>query len=444
MTEFVGGRSQAEYMARVRDLPQRKCLVVAVDVGKHSAMGLIADHCGQIFGDPVDFALTLPGATALEQAVRSAVHHSDAASVRIGIEAAGHYHRALAAHLRDRGFDVVELNPYQVKLARGQMGQARVKTDLRDCMAMIELLVRGQGWPLRASEEATAEQRAWVAHRRRKLHAAKALCAQIHALADTAVPGLTGCFTTGLESPTLRMLLATLPDPGRIAALDVTALVGHAADHGRRMLRPKASQVITAAREAMCVPEADRAIAARLLTGEMAEYETLLADLGAADRELAGLLQHTPAGVLLSVPGVGPVTASYYGAALGDPHRFSSADAAWRYAGLAPTSYESAGHRGSARINKIGSVELRQAVITLGVCVAQHHPDFAAYKQRLREAGKKPMVASIATAHRVHRLTFALMRSQQPYDAERWTAAVTAGRARNRPVTASAQVTRTT
>lgn len=444
MTEFVGGRSQAEYMTRVRDLPQKKCLVVAVDVGKRSAMGLIADHCGQIFGEPVDFELTLPGASALEHAVRSAARHSDAASIRIGIEAAGHYHRSLAARLRDRGFDVVELNPYQVKLARGQMGQARTKTDLRDCMAMIEMLIRGQGWPLRASEESTAEQRAWVAHRRRKLHAAKALGAQIHALADTAAPGLTSCFTTGLESKTLRMLLATLPHPGRIASLDTAALVRHAAAHGRRMLRPKASQVIAAAREAMCPPEADRAIAARLLSDELAEYETLLADLAAADRELARLLPRTAAGVLLSVPGVGPVTASYYGAALGDPHRFSSADAAWRYAGLAPTSYESAGHRGPARISKIGSVELRQAVIALGTGISLHHPDFAAYKQRLRDAGKKPMVAAIATAHRAHRLTFALMRSQQPYDAERWNTAVIAGRARSRPVTATHPPARTT
>ncbi|WP_431968703.1 IS110 family transposase [Actinacidiphila sp. bgisy160] len=234
-------------MTRVRDLPPGRCLVVAVDVGKLSAVGLIADHSGQIIGEPVDFALTLPGAEALELAIRSAVRHSGAVRVRVGIEAAGHYHRALAARLRESGVDVVELNPYHVKLARGQMGQARIKTDLRDCMAMVELLTRGQGWPLRADEAAMAEQRAWVAHRRRKLQAAKVLGSQIHSLADTAFPGLTGCFTTGLESPTLRMLLATLPDPARIACLDSTGLVKHAAAHGRRMLRPKAAQVIAAA-----------------------------------------------------------------------------------------------------------------------------------------------------------------------------------------------------
>ncbi|MFD1661607.1 hypothetical protein ACFSL4_26225 [Streptomyces caeni] len=109
MTEFVGGLSQAEYMARVRDLPQGRCLVVAVDVGKRSAMGLIADHCERISGEPVDFALTRPGAEALELAIRSAVRLNDAASVRVGIEAAGHYHRALAARLWEGGFDVVEL-----------------------------------------------------------------------------------------------------------------------------------------------------------------------------------------------------------------------------------------------------------------------------------------------------------------------------------------------
>ncbi|MET8538706.1 transposase [Streptomyces sp. NPDC005065] len=175
MTGFVGGRSQAGYMARVRDLPPGRCLVVAVDVGKRSAVGLIADHCGQIIGEPIAFELTLPGAEALELAVRTAAHRVAAVSVRVGIEAAGHYHRALAATLRKRGLDVVELNPYQVKMARAQLGQARLKTDVRDCMAMVELLVRGQGWPLRGDEAATAEQRAWVAHRRRKLEAAQVL-----------------------------------------------------------------------------------------------------------------------------------------------------------------------------------------------------------------------------------------------------------------------------
>jgi transposase len=290
-----------------------------------------------------------------------------------------------------------------------------------------------------------AEQVVWVAHRRRKLAAAQALGSQVHALADLAFPGLTGCFRTGLEAKTLRMLLATLPDPARVAVMSAEELVAHARCHRVRMTRPKAAQVIAAAGEAMCVPDAQRAAAAQLLTGEITVFDTLQRELAACDERLAQLLPDTPAGALTSIPGVGVLTASYYGAALGDPARFANAGAAYRYSGLTPTSYESAGRRAAAvRISKVGSVELRQAMIALGSGIALHHPDFAAYKRRLLDAGKKPMVATIAVAHRAHRLAFAVIRSQQPYDAAKW-ATSTAGRQRgDRSVTAASTATEAT
>ncbi|WP_432990352.1 hypothetical protein [Dactylosporangium sp. CA-233914] len=81
-------------------------------------------------------------------------------------------------------------------------------------MAMLELLVRGLGWPVYRKEGAMAGQVVWVALRWRKLAAAKVLGSRVHALADLAFPGLTGCFTTGLEAKTLRMLLGHAARPG--------------------------------------------------------------------------------------------------------------------------------------------------------------------------------------------------------------------------------------
>ncbi|HEY2764647.1 MAG TPA: IS110 family transposase [Pseudonocardiaceae bacterium] len=432
-------------MARVRDLAPQRCLVVPVDVGKHSAMALVADHYGQIVGDPFEFRLTVSGVDRLVTVIDGVTRRTAADSVRVGIEAAGHYHQALATTLRGKGFDVVELNPYQVKIARAQLGQARIKTDLRDCMAMVELLVRGQGWPLHREDGAVAEQAALVAHRRRKLAAAQALGSQIHALADVAFPGLTACFRTGLEAKTLRMLLATLADPARVATMSPDEVVRHAAGHQVRMVRPKAAQVIAAAAQAVCVPQRQRATAARLLAGDTARFEALLAELDACDRRLAEVLPQTPAQVLTSIPGVGVLTASYYGAALGDARRFASADAAYRHSGLAPTSYESAGRRSTkVRISKVGSVELRQAIIALGTGITLHHPEFAAYKRRLIDAGKKPIVATIAVAHRAHRLAFAIIRSQQPYEPTRWAASTSRTHGRSRSVMATAEATRTT
>jgi transposase len=312
-------------------------------------------------------------------------------------------------------------------------------------MAMVELLVRGQGWPLHREDGAVAEQAALVAHRRRKLAAAQALGSQIHALADIAFPGLTACFRTGLESKTLRMLLATLADPAGAATMRPDQMVRHAAEHHVRMLRPKAAQVIAAAAGAVCVPERQRATAADLLAGDATRFEALLAELGACDQRLAEVLPQTPAQVLTSIPGVGVLTASYYSAALGDAHRFTNADAAYRHSGLTPTSYESAGRRSSkVHISKIGSVELRQAIIALGTGITLHHPDFAAYKRRLVDAGKKPMVATIAVAHRAHRLAFAILRSQKPYESTRWATSTSRSHGQSRSVMAANKATSTT
>lgn len=94
---------------------------------------------------------------------------------------------------------------------------------------------------------------------------------------------------------------------------------------------------------------------------EMRRFETLLADPAVGDDRLAALLPGTPAAVLTSIPGVGVLTASYYGAALGDPLRFTNANAAYRYSGLAPSSHDSAGRRGnrarSARKGWLSSVK---------------------------------------------------------------------------------------
>jgi len=83
-----------------------------------------------------------------------------------------------------------------------------------------------------------------------------------------------------------------------------------------------------------------------------------------------------------------------YGAALGDPHRFANADA--RTGSLASPrlcTSQLVDCLGNAHISKVGSVELRDAIIWLGNAVALHHPDFAAYRRHLVETrGKKKMV----------------------------------------------------
>lgn len=428
MARFVGGDLQARFMARVRDVAPRRCLAVAVDVGKWSAMALIADHHGEVVTAPFEFRLDEPGVCKLLSGIEAASIDRDAAVCRVGVESAGHYHRTLVARLRAGGVEVVELNPAAVKEARAQQLLRRLKSDERDLGAMAELLVRGAGRLPQIRDDAMAAQAAWVAHRRRKVAAHVALSNQVQGHLDLVFPGLGACFDRILHTKAGMVIVRDLADPDRMRRLGSEGLRRFVARRGVVLRRAKADQLIAAAKVALRLPVAERIPIAALLSADVALLEAIDNEIRHADDELAGVLDSTPAGVLVTLPGVGVVRASAYGAAIGDPSRFANAGAAYRASGLVPAEYSSAGRRrGGQHISREGSVELRSAIIELGRGLAGHDDDFATYRRRLRSSGKRPAVAAVAVGRRAHRLAFAMLRTQQPYDPNRWAAAVADG-----------------
>jgi len=427
---LVSSPSQAEYMARIRDVDRERCLVVPVDVGKRSAMALVADHCHEVVVDPFAFDLNEAGFLELVAKADAYAEFVGAGSVRFGVESAGHYHRGIVTRLDAAGRDVVELNPSIVKDARGRIGARRVKTDVQDCLAIAEVLIDGLGHTPTQRSTAMSTQAAWVGKRRRKVEARGVLVRQLHAQVDLAFPHLTSCYSHGLDMASLRVIMAHICDPVRVVRLGPKRLREYVTNRGVRMWTLKAVEVVEAARLALAVPEGQRKAVELFVARDMALLEMLEAELAECDRQLAQVIAETPAGVLVSIPGVGVTAASYYGAALGDPHRFRNASAAYRYSGLSPASYESAG-KTSARtfISREGSAPLRHAIITMGRGMRSHEPDFDAYYQRLKSSGKPPLVALVAVGHRAHRLAFSMMRNQTIYDPQRWVEGVEKGRA---------------
>ena len=426
---FVGGDAQALFVEQVRGLDPQQCLLVPVDVGKVTAMALVADLYGEVVVEPFGFDLTEGGVSVLLGAVARAEAEREAVMVRVGIEAAGRYHRTLMACLRRRGLEVVELNPGAVAEARSGQGKRRLKSDVRDLAGMVDLLARGGGRPPQPVDTQMAVQSAWAGHRRRKLKARTALQNQVIGQIDVVFPGLTGCFSDLLETKAGRVIVHHICEPSRIRRLGVEGLRRYVAKRGCAMSRPKAAQVLAAAKSALRLDHAEHAAASAVLAADVALLETVGAEVERAVEILGEVLGQTPAGVLTTLPGIGVVRASNYGAALGDLHRFRNPAAAYRFSGLVPTDDESAGRRRTGqRISREGSVELREAIIELGRGLAGHEPDFAAYKANKLADGKKPSVAAVAVGRRAHRLAFAMMRDQTRYHPARWAQGVAAGR----------------
>ena len=122
---------------------------------------------------------------------------------------------------------------------------------------------------------------------------------------------------------------------------------------------------MAAARDALLA--ADAQLARRLLAADPAFLADLDIQVQAVETRMAELVPASPFAPLLSVPGWGVVRVGNYGAAVGDPARWPGRRQLYRASGLSPAQYESAGRRRDGAISREGSVQLRRALIDLGI-----------------------------------------------------------------------------
>jgi transposase len=394
-------------------------VVVAVDVGKTEFAFSVTDVGRSLLLKP------RTGCPMTAGSLRQVVHEIQAvlpegASVKVGIEAAGHYHRPLlAAQSWPAGWELLELNPGHVTEQRKVLGKRTIKTDVIDLQAMAELLLASRGLPVRDSSLVLTELTAWSAHRTGRVALRTATKNQLLGQLDRTFPGLTLALPDVLGTKVGRLVAAEFADPARLAALGSSRLIRFGAARGLQIRKPLADRLIQAAKDAL--PTRDAAVARAVLTADLALLGDLDNQIEHATTHLARLLPLSPFAPLLTVPGWAAVRVGNYGGALGDPSRFDNYRQIYRTAGLNPIQYESAGKRRDSVISREGSVELRRALIDLGVGLWLNDLGAKAHGRALRARGKKGLVIACAMANRANRIAFALVRDQQPYDPTKWT-----------------------
>jgi len=141
-------------------------------------------------------------------------------------------------------------------------------------------------------------------------------------------------------------------------------------------------------------------------------------ELAEIDAEIDGHLRGSPAwraaeDLLVSVPGVGPVTARTLIADLPELGRLDRHKIA-ALAGLAPHTRQS-GQWSGKRFISGGRASVRTALFIAAQVAKRHNPVLKPFYQRLIAAGKPKMVATIAVARKLLTILNAILRSQTPW-----------------------------
>jgi transposase len=112
--------------------------------------------------------------------------------------------------------------------------------------------------------------------------------------------------------------------------------------------------------------------------------DPLWRELNLAFRTIKGVADRTVARIMAEMPEIGTLSNKTIS----------------KLAGLAPLANDSGKHQGKRAVRG-GRSAVRDILFIVGSVVARHEPDFIAFQQRLRAAGKPPKVVRIAVAHKL-------------------------------------------
>ena len=141
------------------------------------------------------------------------------------------------------------------------------------------------------------------------------------------------------------------------------------------------------------------------------------------DRQLKSVLKEIPASAyLMSIPGIGPLSAAVFLGELGDPAYFHNARQIVKYAGYDPQESDSGSRIGRKFISKKGRWLLRKYLFFMSMRVVVLSNYFQEYYQRKLETknrvGQQPRKKEIlcAVAIKLIKVIFALLRDKRRFE----------------------------
>jgi transposase len=143
--------------------------------------------------------------------------------------------------------------------------------------------------------------------------------------------------------------------------------------------------------------------------------DALEAEISELDRRVAEEARQRPEAVMLMThPGVGPVTALAMVLTLGPAERFKSAKQVGSYFGLIPSEASSGGKQRLGKISKQGSSFLRFLLVEAGQTAARYDPQLKRFYKRLAMR-KNRGVAKVAVARKLATRMYLMLREGWTY-----------------------------
>ena len=343
--------------------------------------------------------------------------------VLIGMEPTGHYWRKLAYFAKEHGYEVRFVRTTALKHHRELDESSSAKSDQRDALTIANITREGKYIDTVIEDGVLRQLRTLSKARERLLRYNVSAKNSLHAALDDYFPELHEIFwSTGSRS--LWAILEQCPFPQDVMLMEVPTLQELIARSSRKKAGSalKAEKLLEVAQKSIGVKQIGNADRYRVQMC-LEEVKRTVLSLKNLDKQLKFLLKETPAALyLMSIPGIGPLSAAVFLGELGDPAHFHNARQIVKYAGYDPQESDSGSRIGRKFISKKGRWLLRKYLFFMSMRVVVLSNYFQEYYLRKLETknrvGQQPRRKEMlcAVAIKLIKVIFALLRDKREFE----------------------------
>ena len=397
--------------------------IVGIDIAKNVHWAGIILPNGKEIKKSFSFNNNKKGFESLVETVKNVLTMLNFKNVIIGMEPTGHYWKAFARYLKKIDWiKVVTVNPFHVKNAKEFDDNCQTKNDKKDCMTIARLIKDARYFEPYLPEGIWAELRNLSNTRAEIVRKQNAVKCRLEATIDEYFPEYTKVFKN-IISRTSEEILKKCPFPEDIKSLGEEELLKHIKETVKRGYSKKqVKEIYKLAEESIGTREGIYGAKFQLKM-YVEEAEMLDRQIKKTEIELEKQLKETGFyESLISIQGIGIVSAAMLIGEIGDINRFDSYEQIRRYAGLNLVENSSGTHKGKTTISRRGRSLLRSILYRMAFTMVNKNKEIKQlykYLTTRKENRLKKKQAIVAVIGKILQIIYALVTKNEEYKATR-------------------------
>ena len=378
---------------------------IGLDISKYKHDFCIISNTGEVIIENSSFENSKKGFQSLLEQLKP-YNKSD---VRIAFEATGHYSLNLELFLIDQGYSFMKINPLVIHQFLKARSLRRTKTDKADSLTIASYLMSVQYKPNSDLLYNIYTLKSLCRSREQLIKERSKFAVLLTNELDKSFPELKPFFNNMISS-TLLYLLEKYKNTDHIALMkDYESL--RKLSHGK-FTYTKFAQLKELARNSVGYHNDNTDL---LIATYVSIYNDFTLKIEPIDKQISIIIKELKP-KMLSIPGLGDISAATILSEYGDISNFSSPNKMLAFAGLEPSIIESGTLQSNGKMVKHGSVHLRYVIMNAAVSILRYSPAFYDYYLKKRSEGKCHRVALSHVCKKLIRVIYSLEKYNNDFD----------------------------